>query len=81
MAVQRLRRAGVISNWQDSPFDLRRRQLTLAETANEIVIPNEVATASGNVAQTSALVRSERERGAPTLSFVYESRVRRSGSG
>jgi hypothetical protein len=37
--------AGVISNWQDTPFDLRRRQLTLAETANEIVIPNEVAAA------------------------------------
>lgn len=36
---------GVISNWQDSPFDLRRRQLTLAATANEIVIPNEVAAA------------------------------------
>ena len=36
---------GVMSNWQDSPFNLRRRQLTLAETANEIVIPNEVAAA------------------------------------
>jgi hypothetical protein len=37
--------AGVISNWEDSPFDLRRRQLTVAETTNEIVIPNHVATA------------------------------------
>jgi hypothetical protein len=37
--------AGVISNWEDSPFDLRRRQLTLAQPANEIVIPNEVAAA------------------------------------
>jgi hypothetical protein len=35
--------AGVISNWEDSAFDLRRRQLTVAEAANEIVIPNEVA--------------------------------------
>ena len=25
---------GVISNWEDSPFDLRRRQLTLAEAAD-----------------------------------------------
>jgi hypothetical protein len=37
--------AGVISNWEDSAFDLRRRQLTLAETVNEIVIPDEVAAA------------------------------------
>jgi hypothetical protein len=37
--------AGVISNWEDSPFDLRRRALTVAEAANEIVISNEVAAA------------------------------------
>lgn len=37
--------AGVISNWEDSAFDLRRRQLTLAGAVNEIVIPNEVAAA------------------------------------
>jgi hypothetical protein len=36
---------GVISNWADSPFDLRRRQLTLADSVSEIVIPNEVAAA------------------------------------
>jgi len=34
---------GVISNWEDSPFDLRRRQLTLAGAVHEIVIPDEVA--------------------------------------
>jgi hypothetical protein len=37
--------AGAISNWEDSPFDLRRRGLTLAGTAKEIVIPHEVAAA------------------------------------
>jgi hypothetical protein len=37
--------AGVISNWEDSVFDLRRRQLIVAGAANEIVIPNEVAAA------------------------------------
>jgi hypothetical protein len=37
--------AGVISNWEDSPFDLRRRQLTVAEAANQIVIPTQVAAA------------------------------------
>ena len=37
--------AGVISDWEDSPFDLRRRGLTVAEAANEIVIPDEVAAA------------------------------------
>jgi hypothetical protein len=37
--------AGVISNWEDSAFDLRRRQLTVAGTANEIVISDQVATA------------------------------------
>ena len=36
---------GVISNWEDSAFDLRRRRLSLAEAASEIVIPNEVAAA------------------------------------
>jgi hypothetical protein len=36
---------GMISNWEDSPFDLRRRQLTLAEPVSEIVIPDEVAAA------------------------------------
>jgi hypothetical protein len=36
---------GVISNWEDSPFDLRRRQLMVAEAANDIVIPTEVAAA------------------------------------
>jgi hypothetical protein len=37
--------AGVISNWQDSPFDLRRRRLTVAEPANNIVIANQFAAA------------------------------------
>jgi len=36
---------GVISNWADSPFDLRRRRLTLADPVNEIVISAEVAAA------------------------------------
>jgi len=36
---------GVISNWQDSPFDLRRRRLALTGPVNEIVIPAEVAAA------------------------------------
>jgi hypothetical protein len=36
---------GMISNWEDSPFDLRRRQLTLAEATSEIVILGEVAAA------------------------------------
>jgi hypothetical protein len=37
--------AGVVSNWEDSPFDLRRRGLTVAEPANSIVIANEIAAA------------------------------------
>jgi hypothetical protein len=37
--------AGVISNWEDSPFDLRRRGLTVAEATSDIVITNEVAAA------------------------------------
>lgn len=36
---------GVVSNWEGSPFDLRRRRLTLAGAVNEIVIPDEVAAA------------------------------------
>ena len=36
---------GVISNWADSPFDLRRRRLTLTDPVNQIVISAEVAAA------------------------------------
>lgn len=36
---------GVISNWEDSPFDLRPRRLTLAGPVREIVIPDEVGAA------------------------------------
>ena len=36
---------GIISNWADSPFDLRRRRLTLAGPVNEIVISEEAAAA------------------------------------
>ena len=36
---------GVISNWEDSPFDLRRRGLSVAPAATEIVITSQVAAA------------------------------------
>jgi len=36
---------GVISNWKDTPFDLRRRQLTLAGDVHQILIADEVAAA------------------------------------
>lgn len=36
---------GIISNWADSPFDLRPRRLTLAHPVNEIVISDDVAAA------------------------------------
>jgi hypothetical protein len=36
---------GVISNWEESPFDLRRRRLALIGAVHEIVVPNEVAAA------------------------------------
>jgi hypothetical protein len=34
---------GVISNWEDSPFDLRRRKLAVAGDLTEIVITEQVA--------------------------------------
>lgn len=34
---------GFISNWFDSPVDLRRRRLTLAGPTHEILIPAEIA--------------------------------------
>ncbi len=34
---------GVISNWEDSPFDLRRQRLSLAGAVTEIVVPDDVA--------------------------------------
>ena len=36
---------GVISNWEESPFDLRRRRLALIGAVHEIAIPNEAAAA------------------------------------
>ena len=36
---------GAISNWQDSPYDLRRRQLSLARPVSEVVMPEPVAAA------------------------------------
>jgi hypothetical protein len=36
---------GVISNWENSPFDLRRRELTLTDPVHEIVISEEVGAA------------------------------------
>lgn len=36
---------GVISNWEDTPFDLRRRGLTVAPAGTEIVVPDQVAAA------------------------------------
>lgn len=36
---------GVISNWEDSPFDLRRRRMALANPVHEIVISDEVGAA------------------------------------
>ena len=36
---------GTVSNWEDSPYDLRRRRLTVAGAVNEIVIPDELAAA------------------------------------
>jgi hypothetical protein len=36
---------GVISNWEESPFDLRRRRLALADHVHEIVISDEVGAA------------------------------------
>lgn len=36
---------GVISNWEGSPFDLRRQRLALTGTLTEIVVSDEVAAA------------------------------------
>lgn len=36
---------GLISNWADSPYDLRPRRLTLTDPVNQIVINHEVAAA------------------------------------
>jgi hypothetical protein len=36
---------GVISNWEDSPFDLRRLRPALVGPAREIVFPDQVAAA------------------------------------
>jgi hypothetical protein len=49
---------GVISNWEDSVFDLRRRQLILARPTNEIVISNDVAAALRDL----QLLDTDRER-------------------
>ena len=37
--------AGTIGNWEDTPFDLRRRRLSLAGTVDEFVLSYETAAA------------------------------------
>jgi hypothetical protein len=34
---------GMISNWQDTPYDLRSRRLALAVAVDQVVIPDDVA--------------------------------------
>ncbi len=36
---------GAISNWADTPYDLRRRRLSLAGTVDEIIVSDETAAA------------------------------------
>jgi len=60
---------GVISNWEDSPFDLRRRRLTVVGAVSEIVIPDEVAAALREL----HLLDTDRER------LVFGIRVREDG--
>jgi hypothetical protein len=45
VAVRRLHRRRVVSNWEESPYDLRRQQLTVASAVHEIVIGDEAAAA------------------------------------
>ena len=49
---------GVISNWEDSPFDLRRRRLAVAGDLTEIVISEQVAAALRDL----RLLDTDRER-------------------
>ena len=32
---------GVISNWADTPYDLRRRRLSVAGTVDEVIVSDE----------------------------------------
>lgn len=34
---------GVISNWADTPYDLRRRRLSVAGTVDEVIVSDETA--------------------------------------
>ncbi len=36
---------GVISNWADSPYDLRRRRLSVAGDVDEVIVSDETAAA------------------------------------
>ena len=36
---------GVISNWADSPYDLRRRRLSVADNVQEVIVSDETAAA------------------------------------
>lgn len=62
--------AGVITNWVDSPFDLRRRRLVLAHTRNEYVVSDEVAAALREL----RLLERESER------LVYAMRAHQGGA-
>jgi hypothetical protein len=57
---------GVICNWEDSPFDLRRRQLTVASAVNEVVISEAVAAALREL----RLLDTDKEAEGPSALFV-----------
>ncbi len=49
---------GVISNWADSPYDLRRRRLSLAGDVDEVIVSDKTAT----VLRDLVLLDPDRER-------------------
>jgi hypothetical protein len=68
---------GVISNWENSPYDLRRRRLTLADTPRKIVLPATVATTLRDLqlldADTERLVfRMRAHRGGAALAVTAD---------
>ena len=60
---------GVINNWEDSPFDLRLRRLTVVGAVSEIVIPDEV----------TAALRERHLLGTDCEQLVFGIRVREDG--
>ena len=65
---------GTISNWADTPYDLRRQQLAVAEPLHAIVLEAEIAAAFAPLLSSTPIAREQYSPSAHTTTvFISQS--------